>query len=59
MDTNKRGRVRMNIMQVNGSCCFSVHLNFVVQCSEILAPGSSCLLNLTVPDVVDERLRKR
>lgn len=36
MDTNKRGRVRMNIMQVNESCS-NVHLNLVVQCSEASA----------------------
>lgn len=30
MDTNKRGRVRMNVMQVNGSCWFDVHLSFDV-----------------------------
>lgn len=37
MDTSKRGRVRMNVMQVNSSCCFNAHLRFGVQPAESLA----------------------
>lgn len=49
MDTSKRGRVRMNMMQVNVS-------GVVGGSSEVLLTVSLCVL--TVPDAVDERLRE-
>lgn len=36
MDTNKKGRVRMNIMQVN--YYLNVYLNIVVVYSKVFAP---------------------